>query len=394
MIPKNMKLPNRINQTARHLKQLSLALALGWTASAVFLAGSARADTTITNGQTQDVSGDPVANFFGSAGIVTLDDGATLQFHSAQNSLPAGAANAGWNISNDIILSGNAGTINLKFNDNDTYWNFNGPISGTASGAQTLAITTGFQGNGDREAVNFTTPIPDGSNGAIGLQITHNVQSGGNTYVNLIPVNTFTGPITVTAATNVATGYLVIGGERYERAFDGNSPYSFPGSGSLGNGNYPGAISLGARTALDYFSSASQTLSGVISGAGSLVKEGSGTLTLSGLNTYASTTTVKAGTLVLDAAGGLSFVVTNTGSNKITGAGTATLNGTFTSTPRRSPRQSVPGPWSTPPPSPSAAALMSPASPVPSAPSSRNWMETEFGALIQVPACSALPPAH
>ena len=319
---KSLKIPN---PNSNGLQRLALAVAAG----AAFLAGNASADTTIANGQTVSVTGDPIATFFGTAGTVTMDDGATLQCSGDQNSLPQGAANAGWNMDNAITLSGNAGTINLKFNGNDTYWNFNGAITGAASEAQTIVITTGFSGNGDREAINFTTAIPDGSSGAIGLQIAHNVQSGGNTYVNLIAVNTFTGPITVTAASNVATGYLVVGGERYERAFDGNSPYGFPGSGSLGNGSYAGTISLGARTVLDYFSSANQTLSGVISGPGRLIKDGSGTLTLSGGNTYTGNSSVNSGSLILATGGALAFKLTDTTNNKVTGVGSATFDGAF-----------------------------------------------------------------
>jgi len=320
-----MKILNLIIRTSVSLRHITLAAALG----ALFMPGQSSAQTTLANGATQDITGDPLANFFAAAGAVTMEDGSTIQCSPDQNSSPAGSANAGWNFDNEIIFGGNSGTINLKFNDNDTYWNFNGQITATASGAQTLAITTGYGGNGDREAVNFTTSIPDGSSGAIGLQIAHNVQSAGNTYVNLIAVNTFTGPITVTAASNVGTGYLVVGGERYERGFDGNSPYMFAGSGSLGSGNYPGTISLGARTALDYFSSAAQTLSGVISGAGAVQVSGSGTLTLSGLNTYSGNTIVNSGTLALDAAGALSCVVTNATASKITGGGIANLDGTL-----------------------------------------------------------------
>ncbi len=63
---------------------------------------------------------------------------------------------------------------------------------------------------------------------------------------------------------------------------------------------------------------------------GGLTKSGVGTLTLSGANTYTGNTTVSTGTLALAATGSLKFVPPAIGaSNKITGAGTATLNGSF-----------------------------------------------------------------
>jgi autotransporter-associated beta strand protein len=55
-----------------------------------------------------------------------------------------------------------------------------------------------------------------------------------------------------------------------------------------------------------------------------------GSLTLQGANTYTGTTTVDAGnTLVLDSGAELRFLIDGTTSNKLTGAGTATLNGIF-----------------------------------------------------------------
>ena len=61
-----------------------------------------------------------------------------------------------------------------------------------------------------------------------------------------------------------------------------------------------------------------------------LVKTGSGEQTLAGANLYTGDTTVTAGTLTLDPTGSLRFAPTTTGvSNKLTGVGTANLNGTL-----------------------------------------------------------------
>lgn len=64
--------------------------------------------------------------------------------------------------------------------------------------------------------------------------------------------------------------------------------------------------------------------------ASALTKSGSGTLTLGGTNTYTGNTTVSAGSLNLASTGSLKFVIQPAAvTNKITGGGSATLNGTF-----------------------------------------------------------------
>jgi autotransporter-associated beta strand protein len=91
-----------------------------------------------------------------------------------------------------------------------------------------------------------------------------------------------TGANTYTGATTLSGGTLQIGG-----------------AGSLNSGNYAGNIAIASGTTLKYSSSAAQTLSGVLSGTGLLLKDtGSNTLTLSGsANTFTGSITVNAGTL-------------------------------------------------------------------------------------------------
>ncbi|MCX6928854.1 MAG: DUF2341 domain-containing protein, partial [Verrucomicrobia bacterium] len=201
-----------------------------------------------------------------------------------------------------------------------------GAITSTASGAQTLAIYTGYNGNGDRESVTFNSGIPNVADGSpLSLSVRFTTQTGSQSWVNLKGVNTFTGPITLLKGASVTSAYLTIGGTLTRN--NGNTS----GSGTLNSGNYAGAIALDTATIFNYASTAPQTLSGVISGAGALQVTGSGTLTLSGNNTYTGNTTVNGGgTLVLGSSGGLKFVVTDAANNKVTGGGAATLNGSFT----------------------------------------------------------------
>jgi autotransporter-associated beta strand protein len=272
---------------------------------------------TINDGNTTRVG---TLTTWNDTGTLTIHGGGTLQTWPLQNNAVANNA--------PIVFAGNGGTIALKFNDNDTHFTVNGSISSTATGAQTLAVYTGYSGNGDREAVTFYSGIPNAGDGSpMSLQVTYRTQTGQPSYVSLPGVNTFTGPLTLVKGSSVTNSYLTIGGVFWSN-FNGSA--NTPGTGNLGGGNYPGNISLDTTTILNYLSSANQTLSGAISGAGRLVVGGGGTVTLSGASTFSGNTTVSSGSaLVLANGGDYTFHVTDGTTNKITGGGSATLNGSF-----------------------------------------------------------------
>jgi autotransporter-associated beta strand protein len=127
------------------------------------------------------------------------------------------------------------------------------------------------------------------------------------------------------------------------------------GAGRLGGGNYSG--NLTNNGVFEYNSTASQTLPGIISGYGTLIQDGPGTLTLGGVETYAGDTIINSGTLTLSFLGQLgggdypgnlyinggtfnfssqqnqtlSGVISGTGT-LTTGPGTLTLSGVITYT--------------------------------------------------------------
>ena len=289
------------------------------------LVENAAADVTVTNGQTFSIDNTNTTvvgtiRTWNEAGTLTLNNGSAINTNPSQTQ--TGNNNAA------IAFAGTAGTVTMRFNNNDMDHMLNGAISSTATGTQLLDIYTGYNGNGDRASVTFNNGIPNvGDGSAMSLNVTFRSQTGQPNYVNLKGVNSFTGPITLVRGSGPPTGYFTIGGTLTRN--NGNTI----GTGTLGSGNYAGNITTDTATIVNYASTATQTLSGIISGPGAVQVTGSGALTLSGVNTFTGNTTVSGGcSMTLANGGGLKFVITDssTTSNKVTGAGSATLNGTFT----------------------------------------------------------------
>lgn len=139
---------------------------------------------------------------------------------------------------------------------------------GTISGGTAVTAGTGV------ELVVRTDTAPDQL--AISTPVTGTgalTKSGAGT-LTLSGVNTYSG------ATIVSGGTLEIGG-----------------AGQLNSGTYAGAISVATGATVKSNSSATQTLSGVISGGGRLTKDNTGTLTVSAANTFTGGVTLTAGTL-------------------------------------------------------------------------------------------------
>jgi len=170
--------------------------------------------------------------------------------------------------------------------------------------------------------------------GATNYTFTVNKASGADSYGGTIEsVGTFikdgAGTLSLTHANNNTSfpGALTVN----------NGVLELGGAGRFNAGSYGGAISLSSTSSvLQIATSANQTLSGAISGSGSLVKSSTGTNTLSGANSYSGGTTVGGGGLIashanaLGDASGAVTVITN-GLLKVnanmTRTGTVTVNG-------------------------------------------------------------------
>lgn len=138
-------------------------------------------------------------------------------------------------------------------------------------------------------------------------------------------VNTWTlsGANTYTGNTTISGGTLEIGGS------------GTLGNSSAGVGNYAGNIAIASTNSgrLVYNSTATQTLSGVISGAGALVKNNSGNLILTNTNSLTGATTINAGILSVNGTGAInsSAVTINGGDFRYNSSTNYTNTLTFTS---------------------------------------------------------------
>jgi len=198
------------------------------------------------------------------ATAVTLASGLAITGTNATQLTVSGNVAGG---SQNLMLSGGK----LILSGNDTYGN-------TTIASGTLQLGTGGTGGnlgsgaiGDNGLLLFNRT--DSLTVATGIAGTGALTQSGAGQLALTGTNSYSG------ATTVNSGVLVISG-----------------GGSLGNGSY--AASIVNNGALVFNTSANQTLSGIVSGSGTVTQAGPGTLTLSGNNNFTGNLLINAGTVV------------------------------------------------------------------------------------------------
>jgi autotransporter-associated beta strand protein len=214
-------------------------------------------NTTMGNGQASaakfaTISG-PIVETNGSFGVAFTAEPGTIVL-TGSNTFTGGVT-----ISNGIITVGGAGCL------------------GANGGAPNFAANITNSG-----ALVFNTSAAQTLSGVVSGA--GQLAQEGPATLTLVNTNTFTGPVTIS-----------------------NSTLLISGGGCLGvtaaATNFTGSISNFGT--LNYSSSAAQILSGVISGNGVLVQNGSGLLTLSNTEMYTGNTAISAGTLTLASAGSI-----------------------------------------------------------------------------------------
>ena len=278
----------------RHLGHLGLAMPGVLTLLAILSAGTANAqnftwDPTSGDGQITDGTG----NWNTTDSNWTTDAGATnvVAPSSAFGSdLLFGGGTTGTAGTITLTETGNSfGSLSFNSPNASSYdLDLNGNIvevrrsSGTFKVRADATISDSLGGGELRHDTSQYRDYSTGSTLSISAVVADRSSALVRTYdsitLDLSGVNTYTG-----------------GTEIYN-----SSMLRISGAGQLGSGTYAGTIAIDNNGILDYNSSATQTLNGVISGSGSLVLNGSGQLNLSVNNSFSGGVTVNNGTLGLD----------------------------------------------------------------------------------------------
>jgi autotransporter-associated beta strand protein len=248
-----------------------------------------------------------------SAGELYVGNGGTTGSVTGNISVGSGAI-FGFQRSNDYEYSGiisgagnvqKAGTGKLTLNAANTY------TGDTRIAEGTLALgASGTIATSSRVFFNYTAAatfdISAGNQTIKGLESTDaddKMVLGSSTLtINNTDDNTFAGVISGTGGiTKTGAGILML------RAANTATGALTISEGTLGIGGSAGSvtgnISVASGAICSFYRSSDFTYSGIISGAGTVRRAGSGTLTLNGANTYTGETQIYNGTLALGASG-------------------------------------------------------------------------------------------
>ncbi|MGH8047298.1 MAG: beta strand repeat-containing protein, partial [Chthoniobacterales bacterium] len=206
---------------------------------------------------------------FGTS-TIQINGGEIRAVNAARTVTNALQLNASFSVGRLTTFAGNAALgadITITANNPDGPANGDSTFSGVISGSRGITIAEGPNGIGT---------------GAI-------IFGGVNTYTGGTTISS--GQLTVSSGASLAaaTSALTVNGGTLNLNNAAQSVGTLSGSG--------GTINLGTGHTLTVTNASNTSFAGSLAGNGSFIKTGSSTLTLTGTNTYAGTTTINAGTL-------------------------------------------------------------------------------------------------
>jgi autotransporter-associated beta strand protein len=242
---------------------------------------------------------------YGTSSRVAVSSGAMLTV-SAGSSWTAANINSLASVNGNGFASGSflgIDTTSASF----TYTNTIGGSMGMAKvGSNTLVLTAANTYTGPTTISGGTLQLGDGTSGHDGSLASASINDNAVLAYNLNGSQTCSGVVNGTGSlTKAGSGVLTLTGSN---TFQGATTIS-GGTLQLGDGTsgHDGSLSGGIinNTAMVYNLNGSQNYAGTISGSGSLTKTGTGSLILSGINTYSGRTTVSGGAIAVTSTGAL-----------------------------------------------------------------------------------------
>jgi len=264
---------------------------------------------TMTNGTLDMINTNMSVGSLTGSGNLTHSTGTV-----GTNTLTVGTDNTNQAAYSGVISNGTATSVILNKVGTGTL-----TLSGTNTYTGATTVTAGTLKLGNVSALGSTSGSTTVSSGAV-------LDLNGTAYSNTEPLTLYGAGLTASPAgalTNTGTAASFIGPITLGSAstITATPSGTLTCSGTVGTGAF--ALTINGATG------SSGIMSGIISSPSSVIKNGAGTWTLSGTNTYAGATTITAGTLKL---GNVSALSSTSGSTSVTAGAVLDLNGFTLST--------------------------------------------------------------
>jgi T5SS/PEP-CTERM-associated repeat protein/autotransporter-associated beta strand protein len=307
------------------------------SSSGVFVGVGANGNGTlnITNGgSVLQTGGDGIVGY-GATGTATVDGAGSTWINSGATS----AIQVGWGSGNGTLSIINGGSVSDTFGQigysgtgagsggtvtvdgAGSTWTNSSNLNVGAYGNATLNITNGG-------SVSSATAVVGNGTGANGMVTIDSAGSWTNNGVLKLGQGG-TGTLNLNGAAGtrgvLATQSISKGQGAGSVNFDGGILRAASFNADLLSGFAAGDVTIGAGGAFIDSNGGAGSISSPLGGAGALTKQGAGSLTLTGANTYAGGTTIESGTLQVTGTGTLGAT---TGALSITSGATLDLGGT------------------------------------------------------------------